>query len=352
MVALVQTPDEQLRDLSWPELEQVDQISLALEDWLVICAGFEERALGVLKNAIRTQTVFRVLLILYRPLLRKNREGEIRRICNEAGIRPVEVIYDRKNLAGFDRILLEKLSAVRGRLLVDISAMSRLLITQVLVALGTRPQSFQTCSVAYAEARSYPPDRKKAEAKLKRSEADPTFAILFLSSGVFEVTALPELSSFAMAGAQTRLITFPSLDAHHLIALRTELQPSRFSFLEGVPPKEQNRWRQDFISRLNRLDDIQGAERHGVSTLDYRETIRCLLKIYAQYGIRERLLLSPTGSKMQTVAAGIFRSWVRDVQIVYPTSRGFRSPSKYTLGVEALYLLPLEVFARDEPSTA
>ena len=44
---------------------------------------------------------------------------------------------------------------------------------------------------------------------------------------------------------------------------------------------------------------------------------------------------------MQTVAVGIFRSFIEDVQIVYPTPQNFRSPDGYTLGASTTHLLSL-----------
>jgi hypothetical protein len=97
---------------------------------------------------------------------------------------------------------------------------------------------------------------------------------------------------------------------------------------------------------VNHLDEIResAGERFQASTLDYRETLDCLLKLYANHAIRERLLLAPTGSKMQTVAVGIFRALVQDIQIVYPTPRGFRTPADYTHGVGPLHCLTLGGF--------
>ena len=60
---------------------------------------------------------------------------------------------------------------------------------------------------------------------------------------------------------------------------------------------------------------------------------------------RERLLVSPTGSKMQAVAVGLFRAIQGDIQIVYPTPKEFRAHDDYTRGVRQLYSLPLSVFA-------
>jgi hypothetical protein len=341
----VQTPDEWLAALAKPSVEIVTQFVLAPDDWLVICAGFEDRVLAVLQNAVLVQRPFNVLLVRYEPGFQENKSDAILEITHRAGIKVTEVTYNRQEPAGFGNTLAEELSACRGRIFVDVSAMSRLLIVQVLVALGTRSDGFANCFVAYAEASDYPPNQLEAEAELAKSESDPSLSILFLSSGVFDVTVVPELSSFAPAGTQTRLIAFPSLDAHQLTAPRNEIQPSRFSFIEGVPPNPQNKWRQQMISRVNQLDKITDAERFQTSTLDYRETLDRLLKLYADHGERERLLVSPTGSKMQTVAVGIFRALVKDVQIVYPTPGIYLKPDRYTLGIGPLHLLPLAQFS-------
>jgi hypothetical protein len=341
----VQTPDERLAVLAKPAIEIVTQYLIAPEDWLIISAGFEDRALAVLQNAVARQRPFNVLLVHYEPHFQENHSDILSKTMQEAGINFSEVTYDRREPAGFGNTILEKLSVCQGRIIVDISGMSRLLIVQVLVALGTRFTGFRNCFVAYAEAKDYSPSQEEAEAELTKSESDPCLSILFLSSGVFDVTVVPELSSFAPTGTQTRLIVFPSFDAHHLTALRNEIQPSRFSFIEGIPPSSPNKWRQQIISSINKLDKISGAERFQTSTLDYRETLECLLKLYAVHGERERLLISPTGSKMQTVAVAIFRALVEDVQIVYPTPVSYLKPSGYTLGIGQLHLLPLAQFS-------
>ncbi|HXR49223.1 MAG TPA: hypothetical protein VN784_17455 [Candidatus Limnocylindrales bacterium] len=341
----VQTPDEWLAALAKPGFETVTQYVMAPNDWLIVCAGFEDRALAVLQNAVSLRRPFNVLLIHYGPHFQENKSNIIRKIIQDAGINVLEVTYNRQEPAGFGSTMLEKLSGCQGRIFVDVSAMSRLLIVQALVALGTRSAGFANCFVAYAEAREYPPSQGEAEAELTKSESDPCLSILFLSSGVFDVTVVPELSSFAPTGTQTRLVAFPSLDAHHLIAIRNEIQPSRFSFIEGVPPSSQNKWRQRVISAINKLDKIPDAERFQTSTLDYRETLDCLLTLYAGHGERERLLVSPTGSKMQTVAVGIFRALIEDVQIVFPTPLSYLKPDGYTRGIGPLHLLPLAPLA-------
>ena len=237
----VQTPDEWLVALAKPDFETVTHYVMAPDDWLIICAGFEDRALAVLQNAVSMQRPFNVLLVHYAPHFQENKSNIIQKIILDAGINISEVTYDRQEPAGFGSTMLEKLSVCRGRIFVDVSAMSRLLIVQVLVALGKRSAGFVNSFVAYAEAMDYSPNQREAEAELAKSESDPCLSILFLSSGVFDVTVVPELSSLAPTGTQTRLVAFPSLDAHHLTALRNEIQPSRFSFIEGArwaPPRK------------------------------------------------------------------------------------------------------------------
>jgi hypothetical protein len=340
--------DEWLANLEKPYFNKTKSMEVAPEDWFVICVGFEERAVSVLKNVAIGQTTFNVLLVRYEPFFEENRMNEIRNICQSGRINVIEITYNRQEPSDFGSMILEQLISCRGRIYVDISAMSRLLIVQVLVALGTRPIGFENCFVTYTEAKNYPPSEAEAKVELAKSKSDPTFSIFFLSSGIFEVTIVPELSSSAPAGVQTRLIAFPSLDAHHLTALRAEIQPSRFSFIEGVPPSPKNKWRQQMIAEVNSLDQIKEKERYQTSTLDYRETLDRLLKLYSQYSERERLLISPTGSKMQSVAVGIFRTFVQDVQIVYPTPQNFCNPAGYTFGIGPLHILSLGHFVYSE----
>jgi hypothetical protein len=48
---------------------------------------------------------------------------------------------------------------------------------------------------------------------------------------------------------------------------------------------------------------------------------------------------------MQAVAVGIYRAFVEDVQIVYPTPQEFHTPRKYTQGIGEMYLLSLGNFS-------
>jgi hypothetical protein len=337
----IQRLDEKLAALPKPVLRPVDQFALQLSDCLVVCAGSEDRALGVLKSAAASGRKFGVLIIDYLPFVLENRLDEIRALCKTAGLKATEITYDRQNPAGFGSLILERIAGVRGRIILDVSAMSRLLIVQSLVALKQRTSGLNNCVVAYAEAASYPPTEEEVEQELRQSGEDPLYSILLLSSGVFDVTIVPELSSTAIGGTHTRLVVFPTFSTDQLTALRSELAPSRLTCIHGVPPSPQNQWRTAAIARINRLS-LAPPENFLASTLDYRETFDFLLQLYDAHSDRERILLSPTGSKMQSVAVGLFCAFMDDVQIVYPTPNEFRSPKSYTQGVGQLYSLALD----------
>ncbi len=76
----VETTDEKLAALAIPSLETLRQFVMAPEDWLVVCAGFEDRALGVLQNATSAQTSFNILLVHYEPFFLENKTDAIRDI--------------------------------------------------------------------------------------------------------------------------------------------------------------------------------------------------------------------------------------------------------------------------------
>ena len=150
-----------------------------------------------------------------------------------------------------------------------------------------------------------------------------------------------------MFGEAIRLVTFPSFDPSQLTNLVEELQPTYADLIHGVPPDCSNRWRKLAIQYLNggTLAELQGKTDHEASTLDYREPLKILLHIYAKRSMFDRIVVAPTGSKMQAVAVGLVRAALRDVQIVYPTPKTYVPPEEYTVGFRQLYQLDLPIRA-------
>jgi hypothetical protein len=336
--------DEVLLALPKPPISAFGTCTLDAGDCLVLCAGFEDRALEVLKRIRGGRDGFKALLILYLPLIAENKTSKISDALRDLGAQVTEITYDRQNPSGFGAIAMEHLSRIEGKLAIDISAMSRLLIVQLLVALKGQDGALERSTILYTEARDYPPSEAEVRRLLAERRDDPIQSIHLLSSGVFEITVVPELSALSMTGEQTRLVTFPSFNVEQLTALRAELQPSRLVVAHGIPPKLSNAWRKDAIAALNHTSSL-GAEEWEVSTLDYRETLDKLFELYNRHNERDRIAVCPTGSKMQAVAVGLFRAFLGDVQIVYPTPKRFY-PENYTVGIDASHALDLRFFSQ------
>jgi len=233
----------------------------------------------------------------------------------------------------------------KGRIFIDISGMSRLLIVQILTALGGRKSEFVATTILYTMARNYPPTEIEVDSAIKKMQKDLLYSAMFLSSDIFGLCVAPELSSYSMEGQPIRLIAFPSFNPNQTAALRFELQASSFTFIHGVPPLPENAWRLEKIKILNKIEEISNREDYQASTLDYMETLNLLLKIYDERGVTERIIIAPTGSKMQTVAVGILRAYMEDIQIIYPTPRKFPKPKNYTTGIRNTYRLDLDAFS-------
>ena len=334
--------DEWLRQLPHPELKVTTAPKLGSDDILLTCAGFEDRAIEVLRRAVSAGCRgFRVLCIEYLPELSANRGEEIAELCAQAQGTLESLTFDREHPAGAAKRILARVPDSLC-LHVDLSGMSRILIVQLVAAL-VRSDRTTRSEVLYCSANVYPPHREQVESKLAE-DTDLVGLTMFVSAGVFDLTIVPELSSVAMQGLPIRVIAFPSWNTKQLAAVCSEVQASHFTIVHGIPPDPQNAWRRDAIRSLNRVESLPAQEEFNVSTLDYRETLDLLLNIYDTNRKSEKLVVSPTGSKMQSLAIGFLCAFLRDVQVVYPTPRMFAAPEDYTRGVGHLYRLPLEQF--------
>lgn len=334
--------DEWLRQLAKPELQVTDVPLLGSGDVLLMCAGFEDRAIEALARAVRNGCCgFRVLCIEYLPSIPENRSAVIAEFCSTAKA-TIEILpFNREHPAGAAERLLDCVSDAEY-LHVDLSGMSRLLIVQLVAAI-VRGKRAGRVEILYCSAHDYPPTREQVQASLSEP-TDLVGVTMFVSTGVFGLTIVPELSSVAMQGQPMRVIAFPSWNTTQLAAVCSEMQASYFTIVHGVPPDPQYMWRRDAIRVLNRVDSLPALQEIDVSTLDYRETLNMLLDVYKLHGQREKLIVSPTGSKMQSLAVGITCGFLRDLQVAYPTPRSFAAPAEYTRGVGQLYRLPLALF--------
>lgn len=98
-------PDEILAAVGKPELVSTNQFELNSDDCLVVCAGFEDRAIGVIEKTAHGSK-FNVLVIEYLPFVPENRLEALTTLCRVRGLPFSKLTYDRQNPAGFGEALL------------------------------------------------------------------------------------------------------------------------------------------------------------------------------------------------------------------------------------------------------
>jgi hypothetical protein len=253
-----------------------------------------------------------------------NRVAPLKTLLRQIGVAKVaEVLYEmqspqlledllpaRLELSGFDEVV------------VDISALTKLAILLVLCCL----RKFEgTVRVVYAEAEQYCPS--KAEYHPVKREMAVTAR--FPSRGAEQTVRLRCLSSIRMQGQPLTVVAFTSFNEKLVSHMLGVMSPHRLLFINGRPPHRKDRWReyatQDIHRRLcNEYDndnptDLKGLLSRVASTLDYRDSVKQLERIYREVGLFERIICAATGSKMQTVGLFIAKVMHPEIQIEYPT---------------------------------
>jgi hypothetical protein len=315
----------------FPEIKKLNE-PLPRDAVLVTAVGFEDRSLALLQEiATRGNRISAAILIQYEPEDPRNKKAEMMALLKSAGLpeqKQLWVVYERFNPEAFVHAfsVTNRALSHAGTVIVDMSAMSRFLVLTALAMLRRFKKSIR---VIYSEAEVYHPTKEKFQKA--RSSIDFTTPE-FLTSDVFDIVSASIFSSVTMQASPRLLIASPTFNPRELVALANELTPQRMFLLEGEPHADKDKWRTEAIWSLNqKLQEGMNVQRAVVSTFYYQPTLDVLQKTYTSYGDTHRLLLAPTGSKLQTLA--IFAFWCihPDVQIVYPATSGFLE--EYTEGV-------------------
>jgi hypothetical protein len=139
-----------------------------------------------------------------------------------------------------------------------------------------------------------------------------------------------------MQGEPSAAIAFMSMNEMLTQALLSAVYPSRLFLINGHPPVHQ--WREratawiheqliqewpDQDNPMKQGPDGEWLPERTTSTLDYRETTEMIRELYWKLALNYRIILAPTGAKMQTVGAFIARAMHPDMHVEYPTPKGF-----------------------------
>jgi len=326
-----------------PDLTPVRKVPLQNKETFVAAGGFEERAVALPKMLQSCEASGSPAIVLdYLPHYDQNRLEEICSVLNSKGCHVTCKRYDLHAPFDFDIELRNTLMRLNAQAVcLDISGMSRLAI---MIVLDVARELNLPLRIVYAEARRYAPSKEEFEtAKRTEQQHLPTS---FIQTGVYDVLHVSRLASIRMQNHGTLLIAFDSFNEALCQALVNVINPSRFILINGRPPRRELSWREEatayvhkFLRREWSIEDDNDPIK-TTSTLKYEETYQLLVNLYWKFSGSHRIILAPTGSKMQTIGSYLLRAIHNDVHIEYPTAQGFFA-DKYSTGVRETWQLAL-----------
>lgn len=324
--------------------------SLPADGLLITAAGFEDRALAF--SGIIAGRAGRAIVLRYAPHNPANQLERLRDVLTSKGflIEEIDVVeFDRYDPERFSKRLRSRISLLKPpSILLDVSAMSKL---AMLLCLQSCYEEGVSLSLFYAEAENKCPTKEEYE--IARKEGSLSQPSIQVYTGIHGVERVSLLSSVAMQGQPTVAIAFMSFNEQLTQALLNTVYPSRLCLINSKSPRwpwreEATAWiheqlRSEWPSVDNPLNLDAGnaypLPTRSVSAIDYQETVKVILTLYWQFAVDYRMLIAPTGSKMQTLGCFFAKALHPDIHVEYPTPEGFLTT--YSTGVGSMWLIEL-----------
>jgi hypothetical protein len=296
-----------------------------LKRLLIISEGFEQRSLSFLENSAAIY-FDKIVLCRYLPKKESKYEETMKIISKfHKNIQLEEIFFDRYNPFDFENNINSGFRNINiyNEIILDISVMSKYMIMQLIYSLSCYSGILR---VVYTEPENYAPTQEQYKS-LNEIQINAT---ILPSFGVHNVVRTPLLTSIVMQKSPVLLVAFLSFNEQLIRALLSECNPMHLFLINGVPPNLK--WREEAMrdihkyiikeySKDNPLDNGRLIRR--TSTFDYRETFELLAKIYRDYGIDNRIVLAPTGSKLQALGCVLIKICCPDIHIEYPIPESY-----------------------------
>jgi hypothetical protein len=326
--------------LQLPPINPYDAKMLSDSITYIGAAGFEDRVFAFLNRFINEGVkIENAIGITYLPYDSRNREDEFKEKLLKLTSSISWIVFNRHDPQPFQTTVQDLLKSIRSKsIVIDISAMSKFLIMILLQSLREHDKELV---IAYAEPEMYHPTPEEFEKAKEKIVGPPDF----LTSDVFRILHVTSLSSSSMQGHPILLVAYPTFNHNEIVALQSELSPNCMVLIFGLPPKKKNKWRLEALKEINDkvIDPDYCRATPTLSTFDYILNLEGLEKIYQTYQYTHRILLSPTGSKLQTVACFMFKQIRPDVQVIYPVTKSFIG--EYSEGCEDLWCISIPSFS-------
>jgi len=296
---------------------------------LITSDGFEERSLYFLSKNIDNS--FDKIIVCIYDNREKTKLNELLAIIENRYSKKIitKLRYNRFEPFLFEIEMQEYLSTnltTFEEIVLDISVMSKYMIMQIMSLLKEYTGDVR---IVYTEPTYYAPTKEDCEKSIDEQKN----AILLPSAGVQNIVRTPLLTSLIMQQSPSLLVSFLSFNEQLIRALLFECTPSRVLLVNGVPPHPYSAWRENAMNDIhkhiikeyshdNKIDDGELLIKK-TSTLYYAETFKLLADIYNEFNKDYRIIVSPTGSKMQALGASLIKNCCDDIHIEYPTPESY-----------------------------
>jgi hypothetical protein len=159
-------------------------------------------------------------------------------------------------------------------------------------------------------------------------------------SGVRFVAKPPILQSDDSGELPVLLALFPTFNRERTDGVLADLDPATRIWLFGEPHNlSKNGYRIEMAKSFAAPIMNPSDSWMQLSTFDYREVIAALSNIYAEKRFKNRMVVMPHGSKLQTVGAGLFAA-VHQVSMIFAMPKTY-DPKRYSSGCTAVWALAL-----------
>lgn len=290
----------------------------------VVAEGFEKRSLywiGKEDNYTRFEKAF---IFRYSPSKKSRFDEMLTEVKKHTVNEPIIIDYNRFEPTLFEQNFKKYLSDIMqyDEIIIDISVMSKLLIMIVLCSLKEYKGKIV---IIYSEPNSWGPTEKKFNDTI----ATKTYGtcIGLSSVGVGNVVRTPLLSSVVMQDCPILLVAFLSFNEQLINVLVNEISPTQLQVINHKC--DRAKWREkamclihkDIIEEYYSKESINDIE--SFNLMNYASVFQHLSKIYRENCFNYRIVISPTGCKVHTIACALLKLCCSDVHIEYPTPESY-----------------------------
>lgn len=318
-----------------PNIEEIsdEKIFIRNYDNLFLCAlGFEQRCLKIPKmlSKIDSYRCSKSIYFTYKTnkadsLSNHSKLSEFLSDFSDF-VSSMECDEDDFNINFRNTISQLCLTDPNPNIIFDISACSSkviLIVLKILLDFDIRVK------IVYTEAEIYhpTPDEINTKKKFNNWIADDKLGLskgadCFISSEfpgnnrdnhlsaiIVFASFKPERNRNAIAKVDETLLTNPG---------------SRVKWIIGEPYNEKDQYRKKFLIDSNKLN--QNSEFHTISTFDYKDTLRKLDEIFNdEKNSKYHMVISPLGSKMQSVAIALYHFLKPDIAIIFSQPKEYNA---------------------------